>query len=73
MSERHWPIASRNGPLTRGLLIAVGTDYADDSLTVAAGDTVVCFPRSAAAEAIRPRTKTSAMIRLTHDPIDTIN
>lgn len=31
-------------PLTRGLLIAVGTDYADDSSTVAAGDTVVCFP-----------------------------
>ncbi len=31
-------------PLTRGLLIAVGTDYADDSLTVAAGDTVACFP-----------------------------
>ncbi len=31
-------------PLTRRLLIAVGTDYADDSLTVAADDTVVCFP-----------------------------
>jgi molybdopterin converting factor small subunit len=31
-------------PLARGLLIAVGTDYADDTVTLDAGDTIACFP-----------------------------
>ena len=31
-------------PLARGLLIAVGTDYADDAVTLDADDTIACFP-----------------------------
>ena len=31
-------------PLAQGLLIAVGTDYADDAVTLDADDTVACFP-----------------------------
>ena len=31
-------------PLAQGLLIAVGTDYADDTVTLDADDTIACFP-----------------------------
>ncbi|MBQ18949.1 MAG: molybdopterin converting factor subunit 1 [Planctomycetaceae bacterium] len=31
-------------PLAPGLLIAVGTDYADDGIVVSDGKTVACFP-----------------------------